>query len=102
LKQPELSAYVLQEIASQDQAGGATISSIRTMVDGRQRVYLTDAEIAMALEALAARGYIMLENDRYKIAPDLRERLPRTAEGAVRMDWRTWEAFARELGIDAG
>lgn len=71
------------------------------MVDGRQRIYLTDTELAAALEELAALEYVVQENDRYMITPQLRARVPRGPDGAVRMDWQVWEAFARELGIGA-
>lgn len=99
MAQRELMVYVLQEIAGQEHAGGASIGTIRTMVDGRQRIYLTDAELASSLEELAALGYILKEDDRYRIAPKLRDRVPRGADGAIRMDRRVWEALARELRI---
>ncbi len=94
-------AYVLQEIAGQDGTAGATPATIRTLVDGRQRVYLTDQELATALEGLVAAGHVAEDGGRYTIRPTLQSRLPRNADGTVTMDWRIWESLCRELGIVA-
>jgi hypothetical protein len=98
----DLRAYVLQEIAGQDERGGAHPGTIRTMVDGRQKLYLTDEELQTALADLLELGYIRHREQEYTLSETMRSQVPRTSTGEVSMGRAAWERLVAQLGLGAG
>jgi hypothetical protein len=92
-------AYVLQEIGGQESQGGARRGTILTMVDGRQKLMLTDIELDEALADLTGRRLIEQDGEVYRLSSEFRGRVPRLPSGCISMVRADWERLAEELGF---
>lgn len=95
-------AYVLQEIASETEAGGADPRAIRVLVHRRQNIDLEDEEVDAALQLLEEWGHIVELGDRYVLSPSILARVPREADGTVATGRQTWVRFCGALGLAGG
>ena len=95
-----IAAYVLQEIAGQEETGGASLVTIRTMVDGRQRVMLTDDELSAAVDELERRGLVTRAAAGFRLSDTALSKVPRGPSGSIVMSQASWDQATRALGLD--
>ncbi len=85
--------YIFMEIACQHDRDGATPDVIRDGVDYRQKLMLTDSELADGLKRLANAKLIQMSEGKYFISESILPSLPRTATGQLSFQHQEWDKF---------
>lgn len=93
-------AHIFQEIACQQQRGGANPHKIVDGIDFRQKYHLSDSELIGGLRRLDSAHLIEKEGARFVVSKDVENLIPKTPQGDISFKSQAWdELYELVMGL---